>query len=194
MLWRAEIKAQTWVYKRIFVYMKIYYCTSQKDLLHMLHLPTHLSKPIVQSLTSSIYVIKNYFYEKWSSLCLKSHTWEEHVSVSCLERSVLLHFFFYCLHPDPALMSQQWWHLLSPLLPFHGKVRTFLRIHPGRTLYPCLWTCSRFQFRRLGRGMIGGGTFHFKRPTPHPVVSKKVSKQNTCAEILQPNDVNYNLL
>lgn len=163
----------------------------------MLHLPTHLSDPIVQSLTSSTYVIKPFgtIFTRNEALCALKATRERNTFLSAawngLSSSI---FLFYCLHPDPALMSQQWWHLLSPLLPFHGKVRTFLRIHLGRTLYPCLWTCSRFQFRRLGRGMIGGWPFHFKRPTPHPVVSKKVSKQKTCAEILQPNVVNYNLL
>lgn len=143
----------------------------------MLNLPTCLSKPILQSVTDSIYVFTTLgtIFMRNEALCAQKAARERNTFLSAAGNhlSSSIFFFFYCLRPDPTLMSRWWWHLLSPLLSFHGKVRTFLRIHPGRTLYPCLWTRSRFQFRRLGREVMGGWTFHFRRPTSHPIVSKK---------------------
>lgn len=172
------------------------YRTSQKDSLHMRDLPTHLSDPTLQSLTYSLYVLSplGATFTRTQALYALKATRERNTFLTAAWNSLSSSIFFYCLHTDPTLMSRWWWHLLSPLLSFHGKVRTFLWIHPGRTLYPCLWTCSRFQFRRLGRGMMGGWIFYFKRPTPHPVVSKKVPQKNMCSKFLQPNNVNYNLL
>lgn len=57
LFWRDEIKVPTSVSVFQCVYLKSYYRASQKDLLHVLNLPTHLSDPILQSLAYSIDVL-----------------------------------------------------------------------------------------------------------------------------------------
>lgn len=111
------------------------------------------------------------------------HTWEENVSVSCLELCVLR--FLECLCIGPMLSSRWWWHLLSALPSFHDKVRTFLRIHPGRTLYPSFERAAGFNLEDAGGKWWGWLNPNFKRPTPHPVGFERVSKQNMCPEVLQ---------
>lgn len=135
MFWSDGLIVRTLIWQRICVdTWQSYYCVSQRDSLHMLNLPTHISDPVLQSLTYSIYVLSplRVIFFLWEIRPFM-HTWEENVSVSCLELYVLP--FLYCLCADPML-SWWWWHFLSALPSFYDKVRTSLRIHPGRTLYP----------------------------------------------------------
>lgn len=117
--------------------------------------------------------------------------WEEHVSVSCLESSVRCRFFFF-----NCALIQHWWaggdDTRSPHCSLY-MVKSGLSW--GSTLRRsvlALEHAAGFSLEDLGEEWWGPN-LSLQDAHSHPIVSKKIAKQNTWTEFLQPNDVNYKI-
>lgn len=109
----------------------------------------------------------NYFYEKRGSLCFKSCTWEEHISVRCLAPSVLLlHFFFNFI--VCTLIQQRWAGGDDTCSPHFSLFMVKSGLSWGSTLagrsIPAFEHAAGFNLKNLGGEWWGGGDLSLQEP------------------------------